>query len=56
MAPGETGELTCRGPYTLRGYFGVPEYNARQFTPDGFYRGRRVIAKAVEADEQEFHS
>ena len=38
VAPGETGELTCRGPYTLRGYFGVPEYNARQFTPDGFYR------------------
>ncbi|MDB5929913.1 MAG: dhbE, partial [Polaromonas sp.] len=38
VAPGEVGELTVRGPYTLRGYFGVPEYNARQFTPDGFYR------------------
>jgi 2,3-dihydroxybenzoate-AMP ligase len=35
---GEVGELACRGPYTLRGYYGVPEYNARQFTPDGFYR------------------
>jgi 2,3-dihydroxybenzoate-AMP ligase len=35
---GEVGELCCRGPYTLRGYFGVPEYNARAFTPDGFYR------------------
>jgi len=34
---GEVGELTCRGPYTLRGYYGVPEYNAKQFTPDGFY-------------------
>jgi 2,3-dihydroxybenzoate-AMP ligase len=34
---GEVGELTCRGPYTLRGYFGAPEYNAKQFTPDGFY-------------------
>jgi 2,3-dihydroxybenzoate-AMP ligase len=38
VPPGETGELTCRGPYTLRGYYGVPEYNARQFTPEGFYR------------------
>jgi 2,3-dihydroxybenzoate-AMP ligase len=35
---GEVGELCCRGPYTLRGYFGVPEYNARVFTTDGFYR------------------
>jgi 2,3-dihydroxybenzoate-AMP ligase len=35
---GEIGELCCRGPYTLRGYFGVPEYNARVFTADGFYR------------------
>ena len=34
---GEIGELTCRGPYTLRGYYGVPEYNAKQFTRDGFY-------------------
>jgi len=38
VAPGAVGELACRGPYTLRGYYGVPEYNARQFTPDGFYR------------------
>ena len=35
---GEVGELCCRGPYTLRGYLGVPEYNARTFTSDGFYR------------------
>ncbi len=38
VPPGEVGELTCRGPYTLRGYFGDPQYNLRQFTPDGFYR------------------
>lgn len=38
VTPGETGEMCCRGPYTLRGYFGVPEYNKRAFTSDGFYR------------------
>jgi 2,3-dihydroxybenzoate-AMP ligase len=38
VAPGEVGELCCRGPYTLRGYYRAPEHNARAFTPDGFYR------------------
>ena len=38
VSPGEIGEFCCRGPYTLRGYFGVPEYNAKAFTSDGFYR------------------
>jgi 2,3-dihydroxybenzoate-AMP ligase len=35
---GEVGEFCCRGPYTLRGYYGAPEHNKRAFTPDGFYR------------------
>ena len=35
---GEVGELCCRGPYTLRGYYRAPEYNQRAFTHDGFYR------------------
>ncbi len=35
---GQVGELTCRGPYTLRGYFRAEEHNRRAFTPDGFYR------------------
>lgn len=35
---GEVGEFCCRGPYTLRGYYGAPEHNKRAFTRDGFYR------------------
>jgi 2,3-dihydroxybenzoate-AMP ligase len=38
VRPGEVGELTCRGPYTLRGYYGDSPLNATQFTADGFYR------------------
>jgi 2,3-dihydroxybenzoate-AMP ligase len=38
VTDGETGELLCRGPYTLRGYFRAPEHNTRAFTADGFYR------------------
>ena len=42
---GEVGELSCRGPYTLRGYFGVPEYNSRQFTADGFFRSGDLMRR-----------
>jgi 2,3-dihydroxybenzoate-AMP ligase len=45
VADGEVGELTCRGPYTLRGYYGVPEYNARQFTAEGFYRSGDLMRR-----------
>jgi 2,3-dihydroxybenzoate-AMP ligase len=45
VADGEVGELTVRGPYTLRGYYRVPEYNARQFTPDGFYRSGDLMRR-----------
>jgi 2,3-dihydroxybenzoate-AMP ligase len=38
VAPGEIGELLCRGPYTIRGYYKAEEYNRTAFTPDGFYR------------------
>jgi 2,3-dihydroxybenzoate-AMP ligase len=34
---GEVGEFCARGPYTLRGYYGAAEHNAKVFTPDGFY-------------------
>jgi 2,3-dihydroxybenzoate-AMP ligase len=45
VADGEVGELLARGPYTLRGYFGVPEYNARAFTTDGFYRSGDLMRR-----------
>lgn len=35
---GEIGELLTRGPYTPRGYYGVPDQNRISFTPDGWYR------------------
>jgi 2,3-dihydroxybenzoate-AMP ligase len=38
LPDGQVGELCCRGPYTVRGYFDAAEHNARAFTPDGFYR------------------
>ncbi|WP_330456387.1 AMP-binding protein [Streptomyces sp. NBC_00820] len=38
VAPGEVGHLLVRGPYTVRGYYRAPEYDAIAFTSDGFYR------------------
>jgi len=40
---GQVGELIVRGPYTLHGYFRSPEYNARAFTADGFYRSGDLL-------------
>ena len=38
LPDGEVGELCCRGPYTITGYFAAPEHNRTAFTSDGFYR------------------
>jgi len=35
---GEIGQLLTRGPYTLRGYYNAPQYNATAFSPDGYLR------------------
>lgn len=35
--PGESGELQVRGPYTIRGYYNMAEYDAQAITVDGFY-------------------
>jgi 2,3-dihydroxybenzoate-AMP ligase len=34
----EVGELCCRGPYTIPGYYDAPRQNEAAFTSDGFYR------------------
>jgi non-ribosomal peptide synthetase component E (peptide arylation enzyme) len=38
VADGEIGELICRGPYTLSGYYNAPERNVEAFTAAGFYK------------------
>ncbi|WP_375591671.1 (2,3-dihydroxybenzoyl)adenylate synthase [Chitiniphilus eburneus] len=38
VAPGETGHLLTRGPYTIRGYYRASTHNTRAFTGDGYYR------------------
>lgn len=45
VAVGEVGELWTRGPYTLRGYYRVPEYNATAFTPDGFFKTGDLVRR-----------
>jgi len=42
---GETGELITRGPYTLRGYYKIPEHNKTAFTEDGFYRSGDLMRR-----------
>lgn len=38
VADGEVGELCCRGPYTIPGYYDAGRQNVTAFTSDGFYR------------------
>ncbi|EHD21421.1 MULTISPECIES: yersiniabactin biosynthesis salycil-AMP ligase YbtE [Brenneria] len=38
VAPGETGQLLTRGPYTISGYYRAPAHNAQAFTAQRFYR------------------
>ncbi len=35
---GMVGELICRGPYTVRGYYNAPDKDRAAFTGDGYYR------------------
>ena len=38
VADGEFGQLLMKGPYTIRGYYGCPEFQSDIFTEDGFFR------------------
>lgn len=44
---GEIGELVCRGPYTINGYFRAARHNASAFTSDGFYRTGDLVTRHV---------
>ncbi len=45
VAEGALGELQCRGPYTIRGYYRAPEKTRAGFTADGFYRMGDVVRR-----------
>jgi non-ribosomal peptide synthetase component E (peptide arylation enzyme) len=47
VAAGEIGELTCRGPYTLSGYYNAEERNREAFSSEGFYRTGDLMVRTV---------
>jgi 2,3-dihydroxybenzoate-AMP ligase len=44
---GTVGELACRGPYTINGYYRAAGHNATAFTSDGFYRTGDLVTRYV---------
>ena len=50
VAPGATGQLLTRGPYTIRGYYRAEAHNARAFTADGFYCTGDLVRLTPEGD------
>jgi 2,3-dihydroxybenzoate-AMP ligase len=49
LPDGQVGELICRGPYTIRGYFDADDINKAAFTEDGFYRTGDLV-KVIEVE------
>jgi 2,3-dihydroxybenzoate-AMP ligase len=47
VKPGEMGEMICRGPYTIRGYYKAEEHNRTAFTADGFYRSGDLMEAPI---------
>ena len=45
VSDGKKGELICRGPYTIRGYYRSPKNNATAFTEDGFYHTGDLVSR-----------
>lgn len=41
----EIGEMLCRGPYTLWGYYNAPERNQSGFAPGGFYKSGDLMVR-----------
>jgi len=44
VAPGTTGHLLTRGPYTIRGYYRADAHNAEVFDAEGFYRTGDLVS------------
>jgi 2,3-dihydroxybenzoate-AMP ligase len=47
VADGEVGELVCKGPYTLHGYYDAAERNREAFTSDGLYRSGDLLSLRI---------
>lgn len=45
LPEGEVGEMACRGPFILSGYYNSPERNGEAFTSDGFYRSGDLMVR-----------
>jgi 2,3-dihydroxybenzoate-AMP ligase len=55
VADEEIGEMICRGPYTLVGYYNAPERNREAFTPDGFYKPGDLLVRRL-IDGQHYYA
>jgi len=48
VAFGEVGQLLTRGPYTIAGYYNMPEHNQKAFTAQGFYRTGDLVKQTAD--------
>ncbi|MDO8776984.1 MAG: AMP-binding protein [Burkholderiaceae bacterium] len=42
---GDVGEMICKGPYTVRGYYDAPDRDKAAFTDEGFYRSGDLMSQ-----------